>query len=64
MVQWEYHTLKYRTGGFLGGKVNEEELDDLLNSRGYEGWELVSSFDTSLYQGQSKDIIMIFKRRV
>jgi len=64
MIQWEYQTLKYKTGGFLGGKVKEDELDDMLNQRGYDGWELVSCFDTSVYQGQSKDIIMIFKRRV
>lgn len=63
MVQWEYRTVKYQTGGFLGGKVNEEELDELLNKHGYEGWELVSSFDTSQSQGQSRDIIMVFKRQ-
>ncbi|UVI27494.1 DUF4177 domain-containing protein [Paenibacillus spongiae] len=63
-TQWEYRTLKYKTGGFLGGKVNQEELDELLNSQGYEGWELISCFDTSMTQGQSKDLIMIFKRRV
>lgn len=34
MDQWEYKTLKYKTGGFLGGKINEEEFEDLLNSTG------------------------------
>lgn len=63
MNQWEYRTVKYQTGGFLGGKVNEVELDELLNSYGYEGWELVSCFDTSQSQGQSRDVIMIFKRQ-
>ncbi|GIO63816.1 DUF4177 domain-containing protein [Paenibacillus cellulositrophicus] len=64
MEQWSYKTVKYKTGGFLGGKVDEEEFEDLLNSYGYEGWELVSCFDTSVSQGQSRDVIAIFKRKV
>lgn len=48
----------------MGGKVDEEEFEDLLNSYGYEGWELVSCFDTSVSQGQSRDVIAIFKRKV
>lgn len=64
MEQWSYKTVKYKTGGFLGGKVDEKEFEDLLNSYGYEGWELVSCFDTSVSQGQSRDVIAIFKRKV
>ncbi|MFI2859054.1 DUF4177 domain-containing protein [Paenibacillus sp. JSM ZJ436] len=64
MEQWEYKTVKYATKGFLGGKVDEEDLSELFNGLGYEGWELVSCFDTSISQGQSRDIIAIFKRRV
>lgn len=63
MEQWEYKTVKYHTGGFMGGKVNVEELDELLNSLGFEGWELVSCFDTSQGQGQSREVISVFKRR-
>jgi hypothetical protein len=63
-MQWEYRTLKYKTGGFLGGKVDEQEFEEILNQYGYEGWELVSCFDTSVSQGASRDIIAIFKRRV
>jgi len=63
MEQWEYKTWKYKTGGFLGGKIDEEEFDAQLNQFGKEGWELVSCFDTSVYQGQSRDIVVVFKRR-
>ncbi|MFB4324650.1 DUF4177 domain-containing protein [Priestia sp. BR_2] len=63
MDQREYKTLKYKTGGFLGGKVNEEEFEDLLNSYGIDGWELISCFDTSVHQGQSRDIIAVMKRK-
>lgn len=62
MEQWEYKTMKFKTGGFLGGKVDTEELEVELNRYGSEGWELVSCFDTSLSQGQSREVIVIFKR--
>lgn len=63
-TKWEYRTIKYKTGGFLGGKVKEDEFEQILNEAGYEGWELVSCFDTNEANGQSKDIIAVFKRKV
>jgi hypothetical protein len=63
MEQWEYRTLKYITGGFLGGKVDTEEFEEELNRHGIEGWELVSCFDTNSTQGQSREVIIVFKRR-
>ncbi|MCE5171626.1 DUF4177 domain-containing protein [Paenibacillus profundus] len=62
MEQWEYKTLKIKTGGFLGGKVDEKSFEDELNQLGMDGWELVSCFDTSL-SGQTTDVISVFKRR-
>lgn len=62
MSQWEYRTVKLHTGGFLGGKVDDAELQEQLNAYGFDGWELVSTFDTSLAQGGSREIILIFKR--
>ncbi|NGP57920.1 DUF4177 domain-containing protein [Paenibacillus thiaminolyticus] len=62
MEQWEYKTLKIKTGGFLGGKVDEKEFEEELNRLGLDGWELVSCFDTSI-QGQSRDVIAVCKRR-
>ncbi|MCC3374866.1 DUF4177 domain-containing protein [Cohnella sp. REN36] len=64
MERWQYQTLKYKTGGWMGGKVNEQEFQDELNRYGAEGWELVSCFDTSISQGASRDIIVVFKRRM
>jgi hypothetical protein len=63
MEQWEYTTFKYKTGGFLGGKIDSEEFESELNQYGSDGWELVSCFDTAMSQGASRDIIVIFKRR-
>lgn len=62
MIQWEYKTIKFKTGGFLGGKVDEIEFEEELNQYGEEGWELVSCFDTSMGQGTSRDVIVVFKR--
>ncbi|MDQ0087886.1 hypothetical protein J2T12_001292 [Paenibacillus anaericanus] len=63
MEQWEYKTIKFATGGFWGGKVDQNEFEDRLNLHGQEGWELISCFDTSQAQGASKDIIVVFKRK-
>lgn len=63
MEKWEYMTYKYRTGGWLGGKVDTEEFDQALNHYGEHGWEVVSCLDTSVSQGQSRDVLVVFKRR-
>ena len=63
MEQWEYLTWKYATGGFLGGKVDTAEFQAMLNEYGSQGWELVSCFDTGMMQGQSRDVIVVMKRR-
>jgi len=63
MEQWEYKTIKFKTGGFLGGKVDPEEFENELNQYGIDGWELTSCFDTSMSQGASRDIIIVFKRK-
>lgn len=64
MERWEYQTVKYTLGGFLTNKMDAKEFDDMLNRAGGEGWELVSCFDTSMYQGETKNILAVFKRRV
>ncbi|WP_152397086.1 DUF4177 domain-containing protein [Paenibacillus guangzhouensis] len=61
--KWEYRTLKFKTGGFMGGKIDEEEFQEELNRHGDEGWELVSCFDTSQSSGSSRDIVVVFKRK-
>ncbi|MGF1610945.1 MAG: DUF4177 domain-containing protein [Kiloniellales bacterium] len=62
-VQWEYKTVKLRLRGLLGGKIDQDELDGILNQAGREGWELVTVFATALYQGRTQDAAMVFKRR-
>ncbi len=62
-MKWEYRTMKVpATGGFLGGKFNEEILDARLNELGEQRWELVAAFSTHQGYGQSRDVVAIFKR--
>lgn len=63
MKRFEYHIFKLEaTGWFSGGKVDTTVIDEHINGLGNEGWELASAFDTSKYQGETRDVIMIFKR--
>ena len=62
-LQWEYKTVKLKLGGFLGGKIDQNQLDTILEQSGREGWELVTVFATALYQGRTQDAAMVFKRR-
>lgn len=62
-MRWEYRTEKFSaTGGFLGGKFNEDQLRSRLNEAGQEGWELVTAFVTHQGYGQSREICAVLKR--
>jgi hypothetical protein len=62
-MKWEYKTIRIpASGGFLGGKFNEAILDARLNEHGEQRWEVVASFSTHRGYGQSRDIVVIFKR--
>ena len=67
MKRFEYHILKFDLrGGFFswGGKVDAVSMDVRLNQLGAEGWELVSSFDTSYAKGSSRDLVLVLKREL
>ena len=61
-MKWEYKIIKLATKGFTGGEFDETELDKLLNELGSQGWELVSAFDTNQAYGETRDVVVIFKR--
>lgn len=64
MTHWEYKTLEFNTKGFwVGGKVDIIKMNDEFNKLGMEGWELVSAVNTNQYQGASRKIIVMFKRK-
>jgi len=63
--QWEYETFSLNIPHrFTGskGKVDPKEITSKLNSRGNQGWELVSSESLEHSQGSSS-LIFILKRR-
>ncbi|MBI1381431.1 MAG: DUF4177 domain-containing protein [Planctomycetaceae bacterium] len=59
---WEYKTVKLRTTGFTGGKLDELQLDATLNALGRDGWELAAALDTNEAGGNSRDVVVILKR--
>jgi hypothetical protein len=63
MERWQYQTIQFDTGGFMGGILNLDTFQGELNALGAEGWELVSCFDTNMNQGQTRHVIAVLKRR-
>ena len=63
-MKWEYKTIKLATTGFSGGKFDEKQLDRHMNELGSAGWELVAGFDTNKNAGETRDVVVIFKRPV
>ena len=61
-MQWEYRSYKHSTTGWMGGKIDEQEVDQALNRYGADGWELVSAFDTNMSHGETRFVIFVFKR--
>jgi len=62
-MNWEYKTVQLGTHGIMGGKFDGSKLDELMNELGAQGWELVAGFDTNMGYGQTRDIVLIFKRQ-
>ncbi len=61
-MQWEYKTIKLATKGLLGGKLDTGKLDAFMNDLGAAGWELVTGFDTNRAYGETRDVVVLFKR--
>ena len=59
---WEYKTIALGAGGFLGGKVDLQKFESMLNELGRDGWELIAAFDTNQGYGATRDVIATFKR--
>jgi hypothetical protein len=60
--RWQYMTESLELGGFLGGKVDQQELDSSLFRAGHDGWELVTMAVTQMMKGQGREIALVFKR--
>lgn len=53
-MRWEYKTLTYNKRSFFGA-LNVEELQQVLNDLGRDGWELVGI-------NQTQPAILVLKR--
>jgi Domain of unknown function (DUF4177) len=63
MQQWEYRTVKVEAKGwFTGGVLDQSKFETALNELGRDGWELVSTFDTNMLHGQTREIVAVLKR--
>jgi len=63
LEKWEYRTIKVEAKGMMGGILEIDHFNNELNTLGELGWELVSCFSTAQADGQSREIISVFKRR-
>jgi len=65
-VGWEYQNVSFNfdAEAFIsrGGLFNSQRFNLELNRLGWDGWELVSVFDTNDIQGSSRFVVAVFKR--
>lgn len=63
---WEYHTAQFDFSGeaFIsqGGLFNSQKFSLELNRLGWDGWELVSVFDTNRIKGSTRYVVAVLKR--
>jgi hypothetical protein len=65
MRRFEYHTVIVEPKGiFFGGKVNPDNLTQILNNMGNQGWELVSTVASNKMYGVTENVVCIFKREI
>jgi hypothetical protein len=62
-MNWEYKTVKLKVSDIWGNVgMNPEKADEFINQFGLQGWELVSVIDLNQSMGQSKEVVIFFKR--
>jgi Domain of unknown function (DUF4177) len=65
-VGWEYQNVSFNfdAAAFIsqGGLFDSEQFNFELNRLGWDGWELVSVFDTNQVQGGTRYVVAVFKR--
>ena len=61
-TRWEYLTVVVNVRGFLGPKVDVQQIGSAFNAYGEDGWELVSAFDVNRGEGATSEIVAFFKR--
>ncbi len=57
--RWSYLTVDVKPEGFLSFRPSAEQLTDVLNRHGAQGWELVSTLSS---QRPGERVQLLFKR--
>lgn len=64
-MKWEYKTIKMTTHTtFNAGKPSEGAFDRAMNELGEQGWELVAVFPLTQTIGETRDVVVAFKRQL
>lgn len=63
-MKWEYKLIDFDILGKWGGSVDKQEIMDVLNQMGSEGWEAISSTTTAAVNGKSRKIVYTLKREL
>lgn len=62
IMKYEYKVLKFDTKGFLGPKMNAEDMESQLNTLGREGWELFHISEILKDMGVTIMLVATFRR--
>lgn len=63
MSCYEYKILTFYPYGFLlGGKVDTDKMEHVLNQWAEEGWRVLSIFTTHKHYGGTRQIIVVMER--
>ena len=64
MTKYEYKVLKFDMKGWMGGQIDDEEMERRLNSLGAEGWELIRVTPILIDMGRTRLLVATMKRPV
>ncbi|MBD2158180.1 MULTISPECIES: DUF4177 domain-containing protein [unclassified Leptolyngbya] len=65
MHTWEYRTIKFFAQGPMDpGRIDDVELENVLNEFGARGWELVTIVSGTRRDGELMDFVAVLKREV
>lgn len=63
-MRWEDMTAMFAASGLrVGGKLDGDAFTAESNEPGVRGWELVSAFDASTSNGQTRGAFAVLKRQ-
>jgi len=60
-TQWQYHVVRLDIDSF-GFNINPQQVQDVLNQVGSDGWELANTVDVNRGHGRTSELVFIFKR--